>query len=414
MFNASKLYAVLAANTLLRSAMTASGSNALIGFYLADLALKGENVNPALVGNLNATHDAIALLFAIPFGMMIDRYSPRVVLVMGALSGAAATQLFGLTGMLGVFFVARALEGLGTAATTPGILAYLTDATAPVPEKRGQVMSWFEITLFLGLAVGNLVSGPLWERLGTTAFGLISIFYLLAAFIFLRRAETRRVRVVSRGRPLAGLRETFSNKNLLRLAIPWLIFNAVVGLWLSQLAFQLNGPKKLGQWLVGRLSPSQTSVALFLYIITFSIGVWYFGLQIGRIPRTRIMRTGFMAMFGVVICFFFLNNSSEWTTTARLSILPFYAVAAGLQGAFPPAALSFLADVAGSSQGRGSAMGIYTLLLSLGNISGALLGGQLGNAFALNGLLIGTLFLAIIGLFSLRFLNEKSVPVVSV
>lgn len=414
MFDATKLYAVLAANTLLRSAVTASGSNALIGFYLADLALVDDSVSSALVGNLNATHDAIALLFAIPFGMMIDRFSPRIVLVLGSLSGAIATQLFGLTGLIGIFFVSRSLEGLGTSATTPGILAYLTDATVPVPEKRGQVMSWFEITLFLGLAVGNLISGPLWERLGTTAFSLISGFYLMAAFIFMRRAATKKERVASGGNPLVGLRKTFSNKNLLRLAVPWLVFNSVVGLWLSQLAFQLNGPPKIGQWLVGRLTPSQTSLALFFYIITFSIGVWYYGLQIGRIPRTRIMRTGFVAMFGVVGCFYFLNNSSEWTTTARLSILPFYAVAAGLQGAFPPAALSFLADLAGSTQGRGSAMGIYTLLLSLGNISGALLGGQLGEAFALNGLLIGTFFLAIIGLLSLRFLNEKSIPVVSV
>ncbi len=411
MFNASKLYAVLAANMLLRSAMTASGSNALIGFYLADLALDGHNVNSAIVGNLNATHDAIALLFAIPFGILIDRFSPRVVLVTGAMCGAAATQLFGLTGMIGIFFVARALEGLGTSATTPGILAYLTDATTPVPEKRGQVMSWFEISLFLGLAIGNLVSGPLWERLGTSAFGLISVFYVTAAIIFLRRAETG-AQIDRAGSPLVGLRQTFSNKNLLRLAVPWLVFNSVVGLWLSQLAFQLNGPMRAGQWLVGRLTPSQTSVVLFLYILTFSVGVWYFGLQIGRIPRTRIMRTGFLAMFGVVTCVFMLNNSSEWSPTARFSIFPFYAIAAGLQGAFPPAALSFLADVAGSSQGRGSAMGIYTLLLSLGNISGALLGGQLGHAFALNGLILGTLLLALIGLFSLRFLREKPIPVV--
>ncbi len=413
MFNASKLYAVLAANTLLRSAMTASGSNALIGFYLADLALAGQNVNSAIVGNLNATHDAIALLFAIPFGILIDRFSPRVVLVTGALCGAVATQLFGLTGMIGIFFVARALEGLGSSATTPGILAYLTDATTSVPEKRGQVMSWFEISLFLGLAVGNLVSGPLWERLGTTAFGLISVFYLAAAFIFLRRAETG-ARAGSTGSPLIGLRQTFRNKSLLRLAVPWLVFNSVVGLWLSQLAFQLNGPTRVGQWLVGRLTPSQTSLVLFLYIITFSIGVWYFGLQIGRTSRARIMRTGFMAMFGVVACLFLLNNSSEWTRMARFSLFPFYALAAGLQGAFPPAALSFLADVAGNSQGRGSAMGIYTLLLSLGNISGALLGGQLGHAYALNGLLIGTLILALVGLFSLRFLREKPIPVISV
>ena len=413
MFNASRLYPVLAANTLLRSAMTASGSNALVGFYLADLALQGEAISPSLVGNLNATHDAVALLLAIPLGILIDRFSPRTILVFGALCGAVATQLFGLTGVISIFFIARALEGLGSSATAPGILAYLTDATATAPEMRGRVMSWLEISLFGGIAVGNLVSGPLWERIGTTAFALMAIFYLVAALIFARRAEVR-TRVAKAGAPLAGVRETFRNQKLIRLSIPWLVFNTVVGLWLSQLTFQLNGPRRAGQWLVGRLTPSQTSISLFLYIIVFALGVWYFGLQIGRMSRTRIMRIGFVAMFGVVACFYLLNSSSGWSMTARLSIIPFYAFAAGLQGAFPPAALSFLADIAGNTQGRGSAMGVYTLMLSLGNITGALLGGQLGDMLALNGLLIGTLVLATIGLLSLRFLREEPRPIVTV
>ena len=394
--------------------MTASGSNALIGFYLADLALNGHPVDARVVGNLNATLDFAALLFAIPFGALIDRYSPRLILIFGTIVGAIATQLFGLTGVIAIFFVSRALEGIASSATQPSVLSHLTDATQPKPELRGKVMSWFELSLFAGLAVGNLISGALWDSLNTGAFSVLAVCYVLAAGAFLWgtgiAARVERMRSTAAD-AVAGVVESLRHPLLARLAFPWLAFNSVAGLWISQFAFQLSGPAREGQWLVGRFTATEVSYFLFIYTVAFAIGVWWFGLQIGRMPRVRIMRYAFYAMYGTSLCFLLINEIAPLTTLiVPIMIVP-YMIAVGIQGGLPPSALSYLADVAGAGTNRGSAMGFYTLLLSLGNISGSLLGGILANRFALNGLIAATVVFATLGLLALRLLPEKDMAV---
>ncbi|MGB1251599.1 MAG: MFS transporter, partial [Candidatus Promineifilaceae bacterium] len=383
----------------------------IIGFYLADLARNGHPIDSSVVGNMEASLNIAAFLCAIPFGILIDRYSPRVVLIIGALLGALATQLFALTGLIMIFFVSRALEGAGSAATQPGILAHLTDTTQSFRDLRGKVMSWFELTLFLGIAAGNLLSGVLWDRYGTGSFALLSIFYLLAATVFWwgTSGETKHVQAhPTFAEAIQGLRVAISDSALRRLAMPWLMFNAVVGLWLSQFAFLLNGPKWEGQWLVGLLKAEEVAFFLFVYTLAYAVGVVVGGLYIGKVSRIYIMQVGFMAMFLTTVMFYLLNISGGWPVWVRIAIVIPYIVGVIIQGGFTPAALSYLADVAGDSAGRGSAMGIYSLLLSLGSVIGALMSGWLAYRYAFNGLLFGTLLLATIGLLGLHYVSEQN------
>jgi MFS family permease len=105
-------------------------------------------------------------------------------MTVGALMAAAATQLFGMTGVVSVFFVSRTLEGLGAAATAPSLLAHLTDVTDHDQPLRARVMSYFELSLLAGLALGGLFAGELWEWVGTNSFAAIAILYLIAAVFF--------------------------------------------------------------------------------------------------------------------------------------------------------------------------------------------------------------------------------------
>ena len=54
----------------------------------------------------------------------------------GAVAGATATQLFGMSTLNGIFFLSRVNEGLGAAAGVPPLLAHLTDATDRDPALR--------------------------------------------------------------------------------------------------------------------------------------------------------------------------------------------------------------------------------------------------------------------------------------
>ncbi len=407
----SRLGAIYTSNSLLRVAATASSSTALIGYYIAQLAGAGEGFDSELIGRLNATFNGFALLAAIPGGVLIDRNSPRLVLVIGALLGAIATQLFGISnGNVTFFYASRALEGIGSSLALPAILAYLTDITEKEPETRGRVMSYFEVTLFGGIAIGTLIAGFLWEQVGTTSFGMMAIIYVIAAVVFWfgARGATTQTTVRSSS-SLASLREAFSDDALRRLAIPWLIFNTIVGMLLAhatfQLTFQTNGAVD-GQWLVSRFSPTELSVITFFFAIFYSLGMLIFGRLVGRINRLTIMRNSFLGLILLAILTVGVNSSADWSTLVRGILIVGVVIGIVFQGGFPPAALAYLADAAGSSKGRGTSMGIYTFLLSLGAVAGAILGGYLAKTWAFNGLLFGTLILAFFGWLALRFVPE--------
>jgi len=117
-----RLPIALLGNALMRVAGGASA--VLVGLYLADLANRGASVNAAVVGALGAVPFGAELLFAVPTGMLSDAIAPRALMTGGALLGAAATQMFGMTGLASIFFLSRAIEGIGAAAGSPPLLAF--------------------------------------------------------------------------------------------------------------------------------------------------------------------------------------------------------------------------------------------------------------------------------------------------
>src|ERR1035441_6728180 len=122
-----RLPIVLLGNAFMRIAGGASG--VLVGLYLADLANRGRHVDAALVGTLGAVSFGAELLSALPMGMLSDAIAPRALMTGGALLGAVATQMFGMTGWVSIFFVSRTIEGFAASAGVPPLLAHITDVT---------------------------------------------------------------------------------------------------------------------------------------------------------------------------------------------------------------------------------------------------------------------------------------------
>jgi MFS family permease len=122
--------------------------------------------------------------------------------------------------------------------------------------------------------------------------------------------------------------------------------------------------------------------------------------------RTQAMMIALYGVMAVNVIFFLLNNSNDWSSGARWTLVAIYGFFIMVQSGFTPAALAFLADVAASSGERGATMGIYTVLFSLGNILGGILGAFLATWWALNGLVVGSVFLSLIAYFALRELGR--------
>jgi MFS family permease len=386
---------VLIGNSLQRIAVGASG--VLVGLYLARLANSGAAIGAGLVGILGAVSFGAELLSATPMGIASDAIRPRVLMTGGSLLGAGATQLFGVTGLVSIFFISRGIEGLGAAAVAPPLLAHLTDVTDHKPALRAKVMSYFELSLLAGLALGGLVAGQLWRRLDTKAFGAVALIYILSAGLLYLGAVGSRSH--GREQALRGFLHAMRDPSLQRLAPVWLCVNTIVGLWLGPtLIFLLTHHSQTSQFLDGVLvnHPEQVGWVLLGYSIIFGIGVTVWSFVLPRIPLQRVLHITLLAMLLVCVEFLIFNHVGSGATRWLIGITT--ALTIMVESGFTPAALALLARAIGAQAGRGAAMGIYSVLLSVGAIIGSFIAAALGRKFAVDGLIYGTLAMAIIAL----------------
>jgi MFS family permease len=398
-----RLPMVILANALLRIAGGASGI--LVGLYLSDLANRGAAVGAGLVGILGAVSFGAELLTSVPMGVLSDAVAPRGLMTAGALLGAAATQLFGITGQTG-FFLSRGLEGLGIATSGPALLAHLTDSTDGFPALRARVMSFFELSFLTGLAIGGVAGSQLWRMFHAAAFAAIAFIYILAAGMLLFGA------VGSKGyggtAAISGFWRALREPELQRLAPIWLCVNTIIGLWLGPtLTFLMTQRSESTQFLAGIFAEEPQGIGWMLlgFSLIFGIGLTGWSIVLPRMKPQRALRIGLLAMPFVCAGLFLLNHSASQGGAVRWAIGTMTAMCIMIESGFTPAALSLLASAVGASAGIGAAMGIYSVLLSIGAIAGSLLAAGLGREFAVDGLIYGTSALALIALGLLRRFN---------
>lgn len=385
-------------------------SGVLIGLYLAKLANQGAHMGVLFVGILGAVSFGAELLFAIPMGMLSDAIAPRALMTGGALLGAVATQLFGMSGWVSIFFLSRAIEGLGAAAGAPPLLAHITDVTKGDAALRARAMSYFELSLLAGLALGGLIGAQLWHVFHTSAFAAVASIYLVCAGLLYFGTAGSRGHGGSEA--LAGFWRALHEPSLRRLAPVWLCVNSIVGLWLGPaLTFLLTQKARSGQFFSGIFAdePERVGWLLLGYSLVFGAGVSAWSVVLPRLPIVLALRISLVAMFAVCLGLSLLNHSGEWSTATRWAVGVATAICIMVESGFTPAALSLLAGAVGARAGRGAAMGIYSVLLSIGAIGGSLMAAALGNRFAVDGLIYGTLTMAVVAMALLSRLNQAEV-----
>ncbi|ATY63629.1 MFS amine [Cordyceps militaris] len=131
---------------------------------------------------------AVALFASSPiWGWMADRYqNRRIPMLVGLLWLLAATLLLCLSSNIAMLLIARILQGLSAAMTWSVGLALLIDS---VDKKHvGRATGWTSTALTLGILLGPLVGGIVYDRAGNYAvfgicFGLIGIDIVLRIII---------------------------------------------------------------------------------------------------------------------------------------------------------------------------------------------------------------------------------------
>ncbi len=414
------LVSVLVGTFTLRFSTGLTG--ALLVYYLADLpAHGGQRVDPLVVGILSATFFLAELVLSPPFGAISDRLGQRPVMQLGPGFGAVAAILTGLTTSLPLLGLTRLLEGSSSAASVPSILGYVARATADDETLRGRAVARFELATLAGLGAGFIAAGPLYELLGRTAFFLNAAVYAGSWAIYRFGVQDVQALAGHGAAARPGLRrylEILGSSHVWLLAPTWIALNASIGLWTSQSLFQLVQPTTRAvarhQLLMGGFTPVQVSVGLVVALAVFFAGLLYWGGRFRTLRRTTIILYGIVGG-GIAIGATFIVNHSGGQPVAVLGLFVL-AAAFGLfvlAGA-TPAALGLLADVSEAHpRDRGVVMGLYSVFLALGQVTGSLIGGESARLLGIDGLLAATIVLlavAVVPLWRLRSFEQELAP----
>lgn len=312
------------------------------------------------VGIILALYPIAEALSAMPIGRLADRVSRKRLHLAGMISITILTAAIGFTRNLLDVSILHALMGISAALAAVTSLTLLGDATKQT--NRGTKMGGFDLANLggygLGFGVGSIL---VTEFLNRSPYGLSYAFWATSGlFLFTSLLATRfliePVKSIEINQP--GIRR----KNIgakIRPVIPvWLGQTIVLGMYfLLPKAFQQSSFTVTRETLI------------FLGVIggLFAVGAILFGHISDKVGRTKIMVLGAIGELGF-LCLF------GWSFPNFLKYQLYLAPLFFLASAIAPAILSYISDVSGRAR-RGSANGIYSVVLSAGMAVGNILGG---------------------------------------
>ena len=407
---ARSLRFVLIGTFTLRFSTGLTGS--MLAFYLAHLPDHG---GPEVSGGTVGIHAALfyisELVLSPMFGILSDRYGHHRVMLYGPVFGAIAVTLTGLTTNLFLLGGTRLLEGASSAASVPSILGFIAVATAGNEVLRGKMAARFEAATLAGLGVGAILGVKLFELIGPVAFFINAAIYGVSFLIYWRGVKDPSGEVAPVESEHVGVRRyiaLISASHVWLLAPTWIAVNAAIGVWLSQSLFQLakGDPRFPDQALMAGFTANQITIAAIAIAAVFGAGLLYWGNRFKTLRRTTII--GYGVAGGAVLVLAGVVVNHLWTTYPIVAVLAVLFAAGGLfvlAGA-TPAALGLLADMSERFPAdRGAIMGLYSVFLAIGQITGALIGGAAADWLGIDGMFIATLILlgvAVIPLAQLR------------
>ncbi|HEU4326531.1 MAG TPA: MFS transporter [Roseiflexaceae bacterium] len=373
-------------------------------------------VPPQIIGLVSVAFYLTELTGAPLFGSWVDRRGWRPFLLLGALLSAAAAMLTWVTTLMAlplalpVLIAARLLLGAGIASNVPATLSFISAASGHNAERRARAVSWFELATIGGTALGGVLGAMLYNTLSTTSFIAVAVLYLLCMVVLLR-VPARLPDMPEHGSGHSSLLGLLRRRDLWSFAPAWVAVNAILGVWLNNFASMLTQPcanpptsqtaelctRLSGQLLVGDFSPTTAGAIFGSFAVLFSVGIVLWSRILPGMRQSRAMLislTGALATCGLVAL---VNHLGEGQTllVGILSLL--IAAALMVLSGFTPAALSMLVDLAERrAEDRGSTMGIYSVLLGVGQFLGGALGGIFASWLGVDGLVLLTLIWTVI------------------
>ncbi len=312
------------------------------------------------VGIALSAYPLAEFVSAAPIGTYVDLKGRRRMLLLGLLSISLLTMAISLTRNFYVVAIIHAIMGFSGAAVTVSSLTMITDLTAV--SNRGVSMGGFDFSNILGYALGISFATTVLHLTGRNygfafvATGILLLAASVASIIWVKETSHSSTPRSYKVNPLVAL-----DQNTRAILPLWLGLTTILGV-----VFVL--PRSLME---SGLRFSQVGLTLALGAFVLGIGSLVFGRISDKIGRGKTLGIGVVGLTLVLISTLEAVSHSPPRVYEQL---PLIASGGFMATATVPSALAYVGDKTNRGL-RGSAMGIYSMMLSLGMGIGNLVGG---------------------------------------
>jgi MFS family permease len=354
--------------------------------------------NPALVGLALGIYGLTQACLQIPYGWASDRLGRKRVIIAGLIVFAAGSFIAAAAPNLMWLLVGRAIQGAG--AISAAVTALVADQTREVVRTKAMALVGASIGVMFAIAL--VAAPPLAAHIGLKGIFLLTAILAIAGIavvLFWVPAEPANAPHHA-GAPLR-LKALWAERDLLRLNM------SVFALHTIQLAMWVAVPSLLVQ--AGLIQAHQWWVYLPAVVISFLVmGGVLFPME--RRGQLRLALRGAVALVALaqaaLLAIAWRGNGIGGIAPLAVVLLIFFCGFNALE-ASQPSLVSRLAP----APLRGSALGVFNTLQSLGLFAGGTLGGLLVKVSGTTGLFSGTLVLSLVWLaviWGLKPVSQRS------
>jgi DHA1 family solute carrier family 18 vesicular amine transporter 1/2 len=359
--------------SLILATITAGTFTDLVAYSIAvpvlpDYAARFD-AGPATIGLLFASFGITLLILSIPMGAISDRVGRKGPMVAGLALLAVSTLAFAYAETLAMLFIARLLQGAADGITWIVGFAMIADMYAP--QERGQAMGLAMAGSTLGIIIGPVLGGWLYE-IG----GIRLPFLFVAALAVADLAAFAVVAPRTRGTgTVAPLRRVLTHRPVAVCALVVIAGGGTIAMLEPVIPLVLNA--RLG------FGPSQIGALFGVASIASTTMHPVYGRLSDRWGGRRLMLIG---LFGSALVLPLLSFASDFRSAA-FAMVPMWIV---FSMVVTPS-LYYMAEVASAAgfESYGVVYGIYNMAWAVGLMVGPALGGFLLERLGFEFLTIG-------------------------